>query len=203
MITIGIDPDLHATAIAIVIDRRLTHVKVAKVGRSITGSDAVTAMAERLATLAEGNQVYPDLLVVEGQQIYVGKTKDYDSILRVGQVAGAALASLAKFTKQCLLPRPNDWKGTLPKHVCQGRALKHLGIGFEVLGGSTEHGSKNESFCVPSSYFGGPPKVQVVGGTAITVPDWKHISDAVALAVWGAEQLNSAARIEAAAARGR
>ena len=182
MITIGIDPDLHTTAIAVVSDGRLSHIAVCRVPKTKKGAAAVIEMASSIITpvLALERQLdHIDAFAVEGQQIYAGKTKNYNDILHLSQVAGIALSAFARILCSDTLvrmPNPSEWNHSLPKEVVQGRAWAKLGIPAKVRGGG-------DPYCVPTHYERG-----LWMNLEPNEGDWKHLSDAVALALWVREQ---------------
>lgn len=181
MISIGFDPDSHATswgALEYVQGSmpRVIGVGVVKVPASYKGFRAVREMAREMQKAEL--PFTPDILVVEGQQIYEkGKAKP-DHILQLAQVAGGVFSHcLGRWPRaESYLPRPMQWKAQVPKRVHQARVWEKLG--FETSGhGHTQHGYS-------SPKDGG--KIPTYG--RVTRSDWKHIGDAVGLALWGIEE---------------
>lgn len=69
------------------------------------------------------------------------------------------------------LPLPSQWKGSVPKEIHQARVLRKVGI----------EPKKGAGYCYPAD-----PKVLKRWG--FPKGSWKHLSDAIGLALWGLEQ---------------
>lgn len=171
MIVLGIDPDLHSTALAgwDMKKRVVTFVGVIRVSEKLKGREAAVAMCQELAK-------YPlddDVVVIEGQEIRYTARKGADpqDIVNLAVVAGGA-ASQAK--GRVLMPSPSQWKGSIPKAVHQARVLGKLGWPSETVGRSTR------AYTRPTGGFEG-----VLGAKDLGKEDWKHVVDAIGLAMWG------------------
>ena len=177
LLHVGIDPDLHSCAWAVV-STRFEAAGIVRVPKNLKGQEAVAAMIRELHDSLEGELL--DLsqdptdwgsITVEGQQIYRGEgaTKNPASLLPVAVVAGAAaLAALQAAPDAPLwIPLPREWKGNVPKKINQGRSWTALGVCYTVRGGK-------EPYCVPA-----------LPGVDIRPGDWKHAGDAVGLALAG------------------
>lgn len=189
--SLGIDPDSHHTAIAVTTPDRVVAVKVVEVGAKHKGQDAVARMIEALAmqlppwlqALRNGPCPHLNVIVAEGQQIYGGgKTKNWDSVVMLGPITGAAAAlcrhdSLAHVH----VPKPVEWKGDIPKAVSQARILKHRGFGY------LKKGSGKNQYCIPA----GPMPHDILGAAQVSDSAWKHVVDAIGLADWGMKQNNA------------
>lgn len=176
-IVLGIDPDLHTTGMAVVrSDMKLLAVAVARVPSQIKGEVAVVKMSEVCNFFIEHMvaEHHITTIVVEGQEIYLGKTRNPKSILQLAQVAGSCLGR----TGCCsIIPEPKQWKGSIPKYIAQGRFLERVGIqDYEVCGSGSSRYCRPAQEEVSDVFFHG----EIKGS------DWKHISDAVGLGVWGA-----------------
>ena len=179
MIVRGIDPDLHTLPI---VDLHITKLCVTRIDvfmlreKGETGPDAVIEMCAAVSCF-EGFR--PAISVVEGQQIYKGKTKNPTSILMLGQVAGACLTLPAGET---MFPLPKEWKGDVPKSVNQLRTLMYLGVysAFRKVGGKEPYWALRPH-APRLSLFDRMP-------TKMLQSDWKHTLDAVGLALWGARR---------------
>ena len=184
MIVLGIDPDLHQTAFALVQDEpfvKILRVEVLSIPETLKGTDAVVAMSSALGA-APYRYAGTSLVVVEGQQIYLGSGQARpDSILRLAQVAGAALGAFWAFSK--MMPRPTEWKGQVPKGIHQARILKRFGIFYKVVG--------REKGCVPLTLEGEPGLAGVEGSDLVPKGAWIHVVDAIGLALWAIEQAKS------------
>lgn len=208
---LGIDPDLDTTAFAFVNANTscVELVGVARPATRVVGRKAermVAAIVKALSSVTSGGALLKPFhaaihaaveghrilrVVVEGQQIYQGVRQRPDDILRLAQVAGAAagVATHLAGATQLLMPRPQEWKGSVPKPIHQARVLERLGWPYERKGpapkrtmGKVEHAG----YCVPTSV---PTDVALYD---VRPSDWKHIVDAIGLALWGVDQLKSA-----------
>jgi hypothetical protein len=196
MIAIGIDPDAHATALAITTRERVVAVEVVKVSKSFKGQRAVEAMIMELSRaipnwirhlMAAGEIGHPTLIVAEGQQIYAGgKTKNWDSITMLGPITGAAAGiCLTNSCADLLVPKPGEWKGDIPKAVHQARVLKRRAIPYEVRG--SKGPGRDSRYVVPTGGLG-----DIRQSRELLAGDWKHAVDAIGLADWGLAKLKAA-----------
>lgn len=186
---IGIDPDMHTTGIAAIRDYHgerpfLLFASCVK-SKGTKDSQAVLDMSAALRDHWSEMTTCPPrgcvAFAVEGQELYLGKTKNPRSIMFLAAAAGAALhqcitqypAALGRF------PRPGEWKGQVPKHVCQGRVFTKLGLSYITKGNV----AKDSAYCVPQI-----EKNKLVCQNPLNAGDWKHAGDAVGLAWWVREQ---------------
>jgi len=179
---LGIDPDLHNTAAAIVGTSGVYDVKVFSIEKKYKGERAVAEITIQLVNdLSQWlwkitHSITISAVVVEGQKIYSYTKADHTAIIHLAQVAGVALGAayggVRSPSTKLYLPAPSDWKGSVPKHIHQARVLKKMGIPFEVTNGK-------EPYCVPVS----APALHVGRKS-----NWKHAVDAIGLAVWGVEK---------------
>lgn len=188
MIALGIDPDLHATSFGLVNeDSGIVAVGVAKVPSKFKGAAAVVEMAKQIEALVLRYRTMlscAGAVAIEGQQIYLGRSQAVpDAILRVAQVAGAALgvvsslAWMSELDRQILLPRPVEWKGNVPKDIHQARVLRHYGIDFMKVG------KGKSAYCRPTADLD-----LILKMSKLRRSDWKHINDAIGLAKWAIEK---------------
>lgn len=175
---VGIDPDLHSCAWAVV-SKTFEAAGIVRVPTKIKGHDALQQMVEALhGELADALIELVDepddfaTLTVEGQQIYRGAQANPNSLLPVAVVAGAAAACALDACPEAALwlPLPSEWKGNVPKKIQQARSWAALEVAYEVRGGK-------EPYCVPNL------------ATGIKAGDWKHAGDAVGLALAGKARL--------------
>ena len=102
-------------------------------------------------------------------------------------LAAAAGAALHECVAQYpaaygLFPRPGEWKGQVPKQINQMRAFKKLGIPAQT------RGKKETGYCVPDlKHLCHIHADQIVQGP-LNLGDWKHVGDAVGLALWAREK---------------
>lgn len=192
MIVLGIDPDTKNTGVAIVDEHKIHAVGVLSIrDQKLTGDEAVRAMCRRLRDLRGvwvGIDIVIDKWVVESQEVYKGlkqKAKPADMI-RLAQVAGAAMAQLPPENGLC--PTAGVWKHTVTKGASQGRALQHYGIPFDFV--SAKDGCRP----IPGATLG------IYGADTISPAQWKHVGDAIALALWGVQVGFKAKRVWPSAA---
>lgn len=167
------DPDLHHLGYARLFlcggEIDVIDVRTLKVSKTRKGERAVRKMIQEIREFSK--VIKPaDALVVEGQQFYKtakGKKINPHSLLWLGQVAGAC----AMLPGDSLyFPRPVEWKKTVEKPIHQARTLTKLGWGYKQ--------TKNYSRPLhPPEEFG-----------SILAEEWKHIVDAIGLALWAGEQ---------------
>ena len=184
MIIIGIDPDLHNTGIAgyCTKNNTVTFVDVLRVrksasGRGTTGRKAVLAMCNQAGNIP----LDEDCVVVEGQEIaYTSKSgANPRDIMLLATVAGGFLAKAwADDARHVLFPPPNEWKGSVPKHTHQARIYDKLYWEFKKTGTS------KTSYAYPTKGH-----EDVHGASTLNKGDWKHVGDAIGLAMWGALQM--------------
>lgn len=181
MFFIGADPDLHTTGIALVSDNPADPIKVwcIEVEKDVRkGRDAAVAMIEAINRFSGG---VSDYFAVEAQEIYQGAGQDADtknprSILWLGHVAGALFFFLNMEAIEGYFPSPQEWKGTVPKQIHQARILTSLRIPYEKVGKDPRTG-----YCRPTDFsrFQGEVKSKT---------HWKHLIDALGLALWAKDQ---------------
>ena len=176
---IGIDPDLHTTAVAVVqrVDEGffvLESAVIVRIDRMFGGLVAVKQMCSELHLFFSTCGLQTDFAIVEGQQQYRGRTKSPQDITYLAQVAGACLAGVNAVTEHVILVNPPQWKGQVPKQIHQARTYAKMGWGAEARGG------------LRTGYS--IPRLAGVTPRGIQSTDWKHLGDAVGLALWGLEQ---------------
>jgi len=179
-IHIGVDPDTQCTGIAAVqFDMngkpRLYGAWVVKSERALmAGIYAQACLSGRLDL-----GVYPAHVAIESQDlVYTAKQRiSPQSMIPLIQVTGAYLSSMmARWsTAEFKLVKPREWKGQQPKKINQARTFNKLGIEYKMMGGK-------DPYCVPTKFpllDGMEPWINVKNDG-----DWKHVSDAVGIALW-------------------
>lgn len=172
MFTIGVDPDMHTPALALLENGRCRNAALGRVSASLTGAEAVAEASKLLPVLAadlvKGWLQEPEsaLVAVEGQQFYgaKGRARPQD-LINLAQVAGAACAALSPWAERILIPLPQQWKGSIPKKVKHKRILNKLGWSFH-------EGRVVVPAACPLDVDFPPSK-------------WTHVIDAIGLAQWG------------------
>lgn len=199
MKVLGVDPDLHNTALAVADSLEIVHMQVVSIDAKLKGRDAVVAMCQALwchmphFVEASGSV---SAVVVEGQRIYEKSkanpqgTPNPQSILWLGQVAGAALMAAQTYTlcPNVVFPYPHEWKGSSSKAQNQRRTFRRYGI-EDVT--ESKHRLKKDRYVYPST--------PLPGFEHVTKAQWKHVADALGLCHWAAtgldEQLRRGARL--------
>ena len=178
MIVLGIDPDLHTTAIAgyCTLRKQVTLLSVVRVPPTFKDRSAAIKMCREV----EGMLFDETRVVVEGQSVRYTSKKGANpqDIVHLAMVAGACIQRAEQDgAQEILCPLPSEWKGTVPKHIHQARILSELGWPYETIGRSTK------AYARPASGFEG-----VFGAETLNKGDWKHVVDAIGLAMWGAKK---------------
>lgn len=185
---IGADPDIRDQSIACISDLNeepyLEWVYLSCVPKTAkTTVDAIVHQCRQLSN--EGFNALADFgcgedsyhVAVEGQNVVYTAQKGANpqSLVDLATVGGGCLTLIStvfgKSIKSLKLPKPSEWKGNVPKLVCQSRALDALRIEWSKAGGK-------EPYCVPDFDL-----VTSVGGN-FTNGKWKDAMDSVALAYW-------------------
>lgn len=178
---LAVDPDMKTPAFACVGYNGtafkvhylgLGKVTTKKADHEVGPSLSAVAMARALQQLPLRPHA---LALVEGQMIYTHVRQKPQDIMRLAQAAGACAGVLLSWGLSARLVEPGVWKGQVPKEVCQARAYSRLGWTYE------KHARKSGSFAIPDArHVAGIPSVGLKNAG-----DWKHLGDAVALAIWG------------------
>jgi len=187
VIFIGVDPDVHHTALAAIDDEGLlVGMHMIVVPSKLKGPDAVikgcVLAAKGMAAMRASWGLDTAVIAVENQEIsYTAKSgKNPRSMLPVAQVAGAYLTCLNHSfpVATAYFPTPAGWKGQVPKQIHQARICKAQN--WEYLSLCTQGG-----YCQPTS------APVVTDSAAIARIDseygksaWKHMLDALGLAQW-------------------
>lgn len=184
----GIDPDLHNTSIVLLRAGARPRVLRAIVCHddSLTGARAAVRMCGLVATAIPNH--FGDLLgggesavvVVEHMRVYGTAAYRARDLMLVQAVSGAAVGSAAACGLPVLYPRPQEWKGEVPKRIHQARILSKLGLAYRT------RGNQREGYCVPSSPW---PGVR----TGADEP-YKHLVDAAGLALYGLSEADTRPR---------
>lgn len=170
-IVLAIDPDTRTPAFACIEQEAGVFRFLFGGCGHVTGEEEpAVAAAKALAQALDQhpNAPHPSRVqaIVEGQAIYPGSKAKPQHILGLAFAAGACLGMLMTRGYQVRSVAPAAWKGQVPKHVCQGRAYATLGWDYRVTDGQ-------RPFALPADQ------------RDIRRADWKHVGDAVALALWG------------------
>lgn len=187
MYCIGVDPDLHNIGLALlngdgtVLDVRI----ISSSGKKEEA--AVIAMARQLRVEWFPGYAYHNTeltIVVEAQELYLGGgTKNPRNIMHLAQVAGAAICVASYMAigpnKTLYFPRPQEWKGQVPKRIHQARILKQLGWPHVQVG------TNNRGYSYPIT---GEQQLCPCARPPLQKTQWTHAVDAIGLALWGLEK---------------
>lgn len=172
-VVLGFDPDTKTPAYAVVTLDEILEVGILpnELRKFVVGMESVL------------RRYVPALAVVEGQEIYSGSKVRPNDIKLLAQHAGIAVGHIATAspTTQITWPEPREWKQQQPKKVNQGRTFKHYNIGYVLSLGAEPH-------CYPS---GCARAAKIANAGKLKQGDWKHVADAVGLALYGARLLNA------------
>jgi len=167
---VGCDPDSKYQAYATV-NSDLSEVNAWTI-RSKTSDELAQCLAHLAENRAELNEDF--LSVVEGQKVYAGDKKSNPaSLIKLARSSGIACSYLASSShcKGIRIALPQEWKGSKQKHAHQAYILKQLGE-EPVL-----KGSGASRYCVPKKDFLG-----------LTQTEYKHVIDAIGMAMWLRDQ---------------
>lgn len=184
MHTLGVDPDMHNIGLAVVEDSQYRADAPVWVGHvRSTGSKDNAAVVDLINELCRqtpqlSQMPTPTTIVVESQEIYKGgKTKNPMSILRLANCAGATAMYF-----RCLFPNanliivnPKEWKGQVDKLAHQARTLRNLGWAYDKV----QNKKTKDGYCFPVS-----APSSCMNSMMMKKGDWKHIMDAIGLALW-------------------
>lgn len=194
----GLDPDLHTSAFAVIDETcTLVHLDITKLNNNFKAERAVVnqnslifdllATAGKTLPVSENGSFTVAIAcwAVESQSVtYTGRSgKNPQDMIPVAQVAGAWCCVLAGWAdtpvKRQLFPKPQAWKGSVPKQIHQARICKEMGWEYQKRGSRT-----NGGYCLPVL----PPDSKWHAFTeAHGVTGWKHAMDAIGLALFAKE----------------
>lgn len=184
-VVIGIDPDLHKPSIC-VLDLETGQpvgVRCFKCAKGKIERDAVVSACLELkgairSMLQDLDEPTVKGAVVEGQEVaYSAKDgKNPRSLLMLAPVAGALLQECGYETDNLFFPAPGEWKGQMPKQNHQYHRV------FGELGWKAQKSGKD-----PKTGYAFPiaPPRSCDGVEDLNKADWKHVADAIGLALWG------------------
>lgn len=191
---IGIDPDLHHTAVAIAdAEGYIIQVKCLTIPSKLKQTEAVKATAFELSrqlyplvhnASLKGDEYRKKYFFIEDQElVYASKGKKKANprdLHLLGQVSGAAIVAAYGCLETCEveLLKPFQWKGNAPKDIHHARICNQLGWDYTIRGGK-------DPYAVPSNHG---LDVTFSAGT------WKHAMDAAGLALKGREMVLAQAR---------
>lgn len=213
-ICIGIDPDLHNTAIAVVerLDPKaqptVLLLNLQKISPKLKENYAALAMCLLWdpAPIAEAIAGRPYGLVVEGQDVrYTARDegKNPQDIVHLAAVAGGAISTFSCLSeadgKKAWYPYPAKWKKGVPKVIHQERVLARYGWPCErVMAVRKPNRNKmkrstlvGDGYCVPTN-TGILTVWEMTAG--ITRPMWKHVVDSMGLALYGLDIMQGVIR---------
>ena len=174
----GLDPGLdHIPFVEIDADEQVVNYFIARTPKDKGQSAANTAASMTAAAINGLPTLHHTLFAVEGQMAYRARPgmrhADPNSLIRIATVSGAAIAAGTSKGAVTLLPLPKDWN-TVPKHVNQARICTRMGWPYAKAGSGTGQ------YCHPVDLS--------VLGEKISKSSWKHLLDALGLALWAKDQ---------------
>lgn len=183
MLFIGADPDLHDCPVAYLEDSgKVLALSVFK-SHGLKGAAAAAQMA---ATINRCPHKWSHKIVaaVEGQEIVRGAGEDNDTknprdLINLAAVAGSLMGMLCwthPMDPIIYYPKPHEWKGSVPKEIHQARTCASLGWKYE----------KYATHCVPQ--LTSRQLDPIVDSRLVNKGDWKHVLDAIGLALWAREK---------------
>jgi hypothetical protein len=197
IICTALDPDLHHAGIATVTaylsaggpqSMALRSLEVAKAHRGLKGERAVIYQARQVKALIETQFLLARtqaparprvgyLLVVEDQGVWSGSTECPKDIIRLAQVAGSAMGARPTPDEQeaqlVYVPEYSEWAGSLKDgSIFQARAWRAVGEPLTTM----EKRAPSDPYIVPRT---------IAKGYDFNDGDYKHLGDAVGMAVWG------------------
>lgn len=207
MIILGGDPDLHNCPFAILEVKhgqrpKVLQVEIASVPEALHGREAVAAASFAVYEALQRLRHLPDLVCIESQQIYTKgpyKTPNPDDILLIAHITGIVVGFCGLQVKRenILLPQPKEWKANIPKGPQQARSYKILGWNSESHGKVTHSRAHKDGVEKVRDTSWSSPNGVLEGLTGVADPatlgvspqgQWKHVGDAIGLALWGAKQ---------------
>jgi len=168
---LGVDPDLTSTAFAVydTEDNEVVHLAVVR-------ASGYTDMLRQTRKFSVSNHaVDSDAAVIEGQQIYVASNRrnvDPNDMIQVAHVSGILAC---QFSCSIAIPKPAEWKGQRSKLAEHTKYAK-------LLGWETERAGGKDPYLVPTEDY---VEVEMSDGKPVKKSDWKHLMDAIGLAIWG------------------
>ena len=206
MLCLGIDPDLHDTAIASWDDLGPVAAHVVSVPRKLTGTDALLAMMRELSKpwpefgrppapgvgcfqiTGDRPRVFdeplfdiPDWCAVEGQELARTGAKRHarpEDVVRLGNVAGMCVMRVARgYLHGCGLYWPKPSEWKGSVPKHAMQARLYTELGWHYhFAGSGAGRYAVPTLNIPSEFMG------------VTIGQWKHVGDALLLARWCWEQ---------------
>lgn len=189
---LGVDPDCHNTAFAVVRNNKLKSVSCTRVSRKIKGQRCAPYIYAGTKARTIRSRLCPPLVcAIEGQTIRRGaghETKNALSIVQLAICAGAALGGILANAPDCniMVVDPVTWKGSIHKQIHQVRILKRLGWAYELVGNAKTGYARP---CNPDNYR------HICGAENLRKGDWKHVMDAIGIALWLSDQLRDEVRL--------
>jgi hypothetical protein len=197
-LVIGVDPDKDTPAFASVLIGSDHSLRVLGVG--LGGEKPTIANAVLHHILWDGNLLLRDedfsdptparCFIESPEAVYTkGKGIRVQDIVDLARRAGEMAASIYSLgITEIDYISPAQWKGQVPKDISQARICTRLGWPYEKMAG----------YARPTTGFS-----NVSGTEALKKSDWKHVLDAIGIALWGADTIISIDRRAAAVARSK
>jgi len=131
MRTVGVDPDTHTLAVAIMDGPTLEWCWLTSVNKKLVGDDAVVAVADDLLIRAGQPRGKVDRIVIEQMCVYPDTplgTRGINGLMRVAATAGIALSwcKLNFHGAKYDMPTAPEWKGQKSKAAHHRQILRQV-----------------------------------------------------------------------------
>ena len=185
ILVIGVDPDKDTPAFASVLigaDYSLRLAAVALGDESIKLPETVTRSERFVGGFSSpaSSDLWPcatRVFIESPEAVYTkGKGIRVQDIVELARRAGEMAALLTEYASGIQYISPAEWKAQVPKDICQARICSRLGWPFEKMSGYSR----------PTTGF-----QDVAGAKGLKKSDWKHVMDAIGIALWGADTIIS------------
>lgn len=184
MISLGIDPDTKNIGLCLCDTSSVIGVSLItqpniqnkrRVTKELNTTHFVKKIPEGLLDFVSQTDVAdPTVIVIESQEISLGRQATPQNIIYLAQVAGAIAQACSTIfpSSEILMPKASAWKGTVPKAVHQKRLLKELGWEFTP-------GLRDLPVPIEAE------ALTLVCHDKLRGANWSHAIDAIGLARWG------------------
>ncbi|RME04184.1 MAG: hypothetical protein D6812_04485 [Deltaproteobacteria bacterium] len=171
---LGIDPGLKVSGVALLRRKELLEVDLVTLPPlgGVFASVRGTLMGVKILEWIDSMEFAPDIVVVEGQQIYKTGAANPGDILALAHVSAAVASGAHARGSFVALPPPRKWKGNEPKGINQARTAECLHIPYVF--------SRPD---IPIRVTEWPPSCK--RPRKLPSKHVKEIMDAAGLAIWG------------------
>mgnify|MGYP000125496789 CR=1 FL=1 len=180
-LVIGVDPDKDTPAFASVMIEEDLSTKVVFCGVAENEMLVLGRVCQFTRTELDLESIETRIFIESPEAVYArGRGIRIQDIVELARTAGAIAGSFATMGMGPIdYVTPAEWKGQVPKDISQARTCSRLGWGYQRKGGK-------KGYCIPSGVTHFPAGVESLKGS-----DWKHVLDAIGIALWGADTIVS------------